>query len=108
MRQVLILVFALLLTACGGGEATRWMSPESRTVTVENIPYKVFWIRDATGIDMHGGRDVTILVMPDELIERRRNTEAAVLVGTELCGGKATVVAEMKSGGQYATRLRCG
>ena len=42
------------------------------------------------------------------MVERRRNTEAAMIVGTGLCGGKASVVAEMKEGDQYNTRIKCG
>lgn len=108
MRHILILSTALVVTACGGGEATRWISAENKIVTVENIPYQVSWVRDSTGIDMRGVRTTPIVIMPDEMIERRRNTEAAVIVGTALCGSKPTIAAEMKSGDLYATRLKCG
>jgi hypothetical protein len=57
---------------------------------------------------MRGVRVTPIVIMPDEMIERRRNTEAAVVVGTGLCGGKASVDSETKSGDVYATRIKCG
>ena len=98
----------LLLCEGGGGEATRWVSAENRIVTVEAIPYQVSWVRDSRGIDMRGVRAQYVVVMPDAMIERRRNTAAASIVGTDLCGGKATVVAEMNEGDLYTTRVRCG
>jgi hypothetical protein len=102
------LLAALLLSGCGGGEATRWISAENKVVSVEDIPYQVSWVRDANGIDMRGVRVTPIVIMPDAMVERRRNTEAAMIVGTGLCGGKASVVAEMKEGDLYNTRIRCG
>jgi len=51
-------------------------------------------------------RVTPIVIMPDAMVERRRNTE--MIVGTGLCGGKASVVAEMKEGDLYNTRVRCG
>lgn len=107
-RIIVFGVIAIALSGCGGGEATRWISAEKRTVSVENIPYQVSWVRDSNGIDMRGVRLNPIVFMPDAMIERRRNTEAAVIVGIELCGGKASVVAEMKEGDLYNTRVRCG
>lgn len=65
-------------------------------------------MRDASGIDMRGVRVTPIVIMPDAMIERRRNTEAAMIVGTGLCGGKPLVVAEMKKGNLYNTRVKCG
>jgi len=56
-----------------------------------------------------GGAQVTpIVIMPDPVIERRRNTEAAMIVGTSLCDGKASVVNEMKEGDIFYTRVKCG
>jgi hypothetical protein len=101
------LLCALLLSACGGGEATRWISAENKIVSIEDIPYQVSWVRDANGIDMRGVRVTPIVIMPDAMIERRRNTEAAMIVGTGLCGGRASVVAEMKEGDLYNTRIKC-
>jgi hypothetical protein len=86
----------------------RWVHAENRIVTVEDTPYQVQWVRDANGIDMRGVRTTSIVIMPDDMIERRRNTQAALIVGTDLCGGKASVVAEMKSGDSYATRIKYG
>ena len=40
------LLRALLLSGCGGGEATRWIGADHRIVSVENIPYQVIWVRD--------------------------------------------------------------
>jgi hypothetical protein len=109
MRNVLIAgCFAATLAGCGGGDAMRWVHAENRIVTVEDIPYQVQWVRDATGIDMRGVRTTPIVIMPDDMIERRRNTAAALIVGNDLCGGKASVVAEIKSGDAYATRIKCG
>ena len=106
--KVFGLLSTLLLAACGGGEATRWISAENKIVSIENIPYQVSWVRDANGIDMRRVRVTPIVIMPDAMIERRRNTEAAMIVGTGLCGGRASVVAEMKEGDLYNTRIRCG
>ena len=102
------LLVALLLSGCGGGEATRWISAENKIVSVEDIPYQVSWVRDANGIDMRGVRATPIVIMPDEMVERRRNTEAAMIVGTGLCGGKASIIAEMKEGDRFNTRIKCG
>ena len=66
---------------------------ENKTVLIENIPYQVSWVRDTIAIDMRGVRVTPIVIMPDAMIERRRNTEAAMIVGTGLRGGKASVVA---------------
>jgi hypothetical protein len=49
-----------------------------------------------------------IVIMPDAMIERRRATAAAMNVGTDLCGGRASVVAEMKEGDINSTRIKCG
>jgi hypothetical protein len=106
MRSIIVL-FSLTLAGCGGGETKRWISAENKIVTVEDVPYQVSWVRDSRGIDMRGVRVTPIVIMPDEMIERRRNTEAAVMVGTGLCGGKARVDSEMKSGDVYATRIKC-
>jgi hypothetical protein len=97
---------SLLLAGCAIGEAGRWINPERKTASVEGVAYDVFWVRDATGIDMRGVRSA-IVFMPDELIERRRNTEAALIIGRELCGGNALVVSETKDSFYY-TRIRCG
>jgi hypothetical protein len=105
--KVFGLLSTLLLAGCGGGEATRWISAENKIVSIEDIPYQVSWVRDANGIDMRGVRVTPIVIMPDAMIERRRNTEAAMMVGTGLCGGKASVVVEMKDGDLYATRIKC-
>ena len=102
-----ILLVALLLSACGGAEATRWLSAENKIVSVEEIPYQVSWVRDSSGIDMRGTRVQLVNFMADPMVERRRNTEAAMIVGTGLCGGKASVVAEMKEGDLYNTRIKC-
>jgi hypothetical protein len=102
------LLCALLLSGCGGGEATRWIGADHRIVSVENIPYQVIWVRDSSGIDMRGIRLTPIVIMPDAMVERRRAIEAAMIVGPDLCGGKASVVAEMKEGGINSTRVRCG
>jgi hypothetical protein len=103
-----ILLVALLLSGCGGGEGMRWISAENRIVSVEDIPYQVSWVRDVNGIDLRGVRVTPIVIMPDAMVERRRNTEAAMIVGSGLCGGKASVVAEMKEGDLYNTRIKCG
>lgn len=108
MRPIFILPCTILLASCGGGEASRWISAENKIVSVEDIPYQVSWVRDSSGIDMRGVRVTPIVIMPDAMIERRRNTEAALVVGNSLCGGKATVVAEMREGELYITRVRCG
>jgi len=102
------LTLLLLLSGCGGGEGARWISAENKIVSVEDIPYQVSWVRDGNGIDMRGIRLTPIVIMPDPMVERRRNTEAAVIVGTSLCGGKASVVNEMKEGNLYNTRVKCG
>jgi len=107
MRR-LVIFGGLVLAGCGGGEATRWISAEGKAVTVEGIPYQVNWVRDGNGIDMRGLRAQAIVIMPDQMIERRRNTEAAKIVGSELCGGLATVIAEAKDGDLYTTRMKCG
>jgi hypothetical protein len=57
---------------------------------------------------MRGIRLTPIVIMPDAMIERRRATEAAMIVGSDLCGGKASVVAEVKEGDINSTRVRCG
>jgi len=101
------LLSTLLLAGCGGGEATRWISAENKTVLIENIPYQVSWVRDANGIDMRGRRVTPIVIVPDAMIERRRNTEVAMIVGAGLCDGKASVVAELKEGDLSATRIKC-
>jgi hypothetical protein len=75
---------------------------------LKNIPYQVIWVRDSTGIDMRGIRITPIVFMPDAMIERRRATEAAIIVATDLCGGKASVVAEVKDGDINSTRAKCG
>jgi hypothetical protein len=106
--KALVFFCTLLLAGCGGGEATRWIGADNRVVSVENIPYQVIWVRDSSGIDMRGIRLTPIVIMPDAMIERRRSTEAAMIVGTDLCGGKASVVAEMKDGDINSTRIRCG
>lgn len=106
--KALGLLCALLLSGCGGGEATRWIGAENRIVSVESIPYQVIWVRDSSGIDMRGIRLTPIVIMSYAMIERRRATEAAMIVGTDLCGGKASVVAEMKEGEINSTRVRCG
>jgi len=106
--RICILLLVLSLAACGGGEAGRWINAENKIVSVEDIPYQVSWVRDSNGIDMRGLRLTPIVIMPDAMIERRRNTEAAVIVGTGLCGGKASVVAEMKDGDLFNTRVKCG
>jgi hypothetical protein len=107
MRFVGVGLVSVLLAGCAGGEATRWIGAENKIVQVEGIPYQVQWVRDAAGIDMRGVRVMPIVIMPDEMLERRRNTEAAVMVGAQLCGTKPTVLTEMKSGDSYTTRLRC-
>jgi hypothetical protein len=102
------LVLLLLLTGCGSGEGARWIAAENKIVSVEDIPYQVSWVRDVSGIDMRGVRVTPIVIMPDPMVERRRNTEAAIIVGTSLCGGKASVVSEMKEGDLFNTRVKCG
>jgi hypothetical protein len=102
------LLFVLLLAGCSGGEAGRWIGAENKIVSVENKPYQVSWLRDASGIDMRGAQVTPIVNMPDPVIERRRNTEAAMIVGTSLCGGKASVVNEMKEDDIFYTRVKCG
>jgi hypothetical protein len=99
----------LLLSGCGGGgEATRWIGADNRIVSLESIPFQVIWVRDSTGIDMRSIRLTPIVIMPDAMIERRRATAAAMIVGTDLCGGNASVVAEMKEGDINSTRIKCG
>jgi hypothetical protein len=106
--RILGIVCAFLLSNCAGGEAGRWIAAENRTVTVEGIPYQVIWVRDGNGIDMRGVRAASLVMMPDAMVERRRNTQAAMIVGTDLCAGNASVVAEMNDGDFYTTRIRCG
>jgi len=106
-RRILTISSAIFLSDCAGPEAGRWISAEGKTVTVDGIPYHVNWVRDAAGIDMRGARAQAIVVMPDAMVERRRNTQSALLVGTELCSGKAAVISEMKDGDLYATRVKC-
>jgi hypothetical protein len=106
--RLFILLCLLVLPSCGGGEAGRWISAENKIVSVETIPYQVSWVRDTTGIDMRGVRVTPIVIMPDAMVERRRNTEAAIIVGNELCGGNASVVAEMREGDLFNTRVKCG
>lgn len=101
------LLFALLLFGCGGGEAGRWIKAENKIVSVEGESYQVSWVRDSSGFDMRGVRTTAIVIMPDAIIERRRNTEAAMIVGSGLCGGRAAVLAEMKDGDLFVTRIRC-
>jgi hypothetical protein len=103
-----VLVFAILSAGCTDREKVRWIAAENRIVSVEGIPYQVSWVQEPSGIDMRGVRTTPIVVMPDTMIERRRNTEAALIVGNGLCGGKASVTAEMRDGDMYATRVRCG
>jgi hypothetical protein len=50
------LLFVLLLAGCSGGEAGRWIGAENKIVSVENKPYQVSWLRDASGIDMRAHR----------------------------------------------------
>ena len=106
--QIFGLFVTLLLVGCAVGEAGRWISAENKTVSVEGIPYGVSWVRDSTAIDMRGTRAQVVVLMPDEIIERRRNTEAALIVATDLCGRKAIVITEAKSGDLYTTRVKCG
>ena len=54
---------------------------------------------------MRSVRLTPIVIMPDAMIERRRSTAAAMIVGASLCGGKASVVAEMKEGDINSTRV---
>lgn len=102
------LLSSLLLASCGGGEATRWISADNRIVSVENIPYQVSWVRDSSGVDLRGVRVTPLVIMPDAMVERRRNTEAALIVGRDLCGGGASIVTEMKEGDLFSTRIKCG
>jgi len=104
---IALLCFSQLVGCAGQGDALRWFNGEHKTVTVDDLPYLVSWVRDASGIDMRGVRDEVIL-MPDEILERRRNTEAALIVGREVCGGKASVVSETRVGQSwYYTRVKC-
>lgn len=107
MKRLFVLALAAL-TGCGGGEATRWIGADNRIVSIEEIPYQVIWVRDSTGIDMRSIRLTPIVIMPDAMIERRRATAAAMIVGADLCAGKASVAAEMKEGDINSTRIKCG
>jgi hypothetical protein len=106
--RAIVLLAGLALSGCGGAEAGRWIGAENKIITIDDIPYQVSWVRDASGIDMRGVRAQPVVIMPDAMIERRRNTEAAMIVGAGLCGSKASVVAEMKDGDLYGTRIKCG
>jgi hypothetical protein len=106
--RVFAVLASLPLASCGGGEGLRWASAQNKTVPVEGIPYTVSWVQDSTGIDMRGVRAQFIVVLPDTMMERRRNTDAALTVAKELCGGEATVVSESRDGDMFSTRTSCG
>jgi hypothetical protein len=102
-----ILVVALMLGGCAGGE--RWLGANREQVVVEGVPYQVDWIRDERGMDFRLFRNENIVVMPDELIESRRKLWAAEIVARRECGGARIVVEEKTTNGikfDYA-RIRC-
>ena len=72
--------------------------PKIESSRLRIFPYQVQRVRGDNGIDMLGVRTTPIVIMSDDMIERRRNTQAALIVGNGLCGGKASVVAEMNPG----------
>lgn len=101
---LLLLCFAS--AGCAMGEGSKWISADNKMVHVENIPYQVQYVRDASGFDMRGVR-TDIAFMPDEFSERRRNTQAALMVAQSMCP-TPKVASEMKAGDTYATRVSCG
>lgn len=105
--RALVILTGLLACGCAGGEGMRWSSAQAKHVTVEGVPYQVQYVRDAGGVDMRSVRTELVVVMPDAMVERRRNTAAAMMVARDLCAG-AVVESEQKEGDQYLTRARCG
>lgn len=106
MRLVLVFLVGFILSGCATGDGYRWVGSESRLLQIEGVEYSVQWVRAGSGYDMRSIRSDLVVLMPDPLIERRRNTEAALTVGRSLCTNAAVTDQQMQ-GGMFLTVIKC-
>lgn len=106
MRLILVFLVGFTLSGCATGDGYRWVGSESRLLQIDGVEYSVQWVRAGGGYDMRSIRSDVIVLMPDPLVERRRNTEAALTVARSLCP-TAAVADQQMQGAMFLTVIRC-
>lgn len=106
-RSVALVGLASLATGCAA-DGARWANSNREDVIVENIPYRVVWLRQTDGIDAHGSRnEFGVTLLPDPLLEKRRSMEAMRIVATRECRGAASSLNETSVDLSFAAQWRC-
>ena len=101
-----VLFAFIILSGCAAGEGYRWVGSESRLMQIEGVEYSVQWVRAGAGYDMRSIRSDLVVLMPDPLVERRRNTQAAMTVAQSLCPA-ASIADQQMQGGLFLTVIKC-
>lgn len=103
------MLVGLLLADCAGDNNLRWIEGAKEDVVVEGATYRVVSLATSEGFDFRSHRNESLVLAPDELVEKRRNRAAVLQVAGRLCGGKApSVTMDGKSGSMFVTSVRCG
>lgn len=107
MKQILAVLSAALLAGCAMGEGARWAGSPNEIVQIDGIPYQVQYVRSGTGYDMRALRVEPIVIMPDPMIEQRRSTAAALMIGRKLCPGAAVESSQKGPDMLTMVRVKC-
>ncbi len=103
----LVVVFSALLAGCAT-DGGRWASANREDVVIEDLPYRVVWLRTPDGIDAHSNKNsFGITMLPDPLLEKRRAMEAMRLVASRECQGAATPTNETSVDLSFTAQWRC-